>query len=97
MTQKAYLGIGTILAAALIFAAQAHANQQICSTRAKLITALAEKYKETRQSYGVDGASNRIEVFANPKTGSWSLLITRPDGVSCIVSSGIGFETGIAA
>ena len=29
-----------------------------------------------------------MEVYASEKTGSWTILLTKPDGVACLVASG---------
>ena len=37
-----------------------------------------------------------LEVFA-PKKGSWTFLITMPDGLTCVVASGESWESFGAA
>jgi hypothetical protein len=29
-----------------------------------------------------------VEIWTSDKTGSFSILVTRPDGISCLVSAG---------
>jgi hypothetical protein len=40
-----------------------------------------------------------VELFASPETGSWTILVTRPDGVTCLLAAGHSIEmaTGILA
>jgi hypothetical protein len=33
-----------------------------------------------------------VELYGNPKSGTWTLLSTRPDGVTCIEAGGFGFQ-----
>lgn len=33
-----------------------------------------------------------MELFTNNKTGSWTVLITQPNGMSCIAASGESWE-----
>jgi hypothetical protein len=33
-----------------------------------------------------------VEIWANLRTGGWTLFVTRPDGTSCPVSSGQSFH-----
>lgn len=33
-----------------------------------------------------------VEVFASLETGTWTITITRPDGLTCLAASGEGFE-----
>ncbi len=35
---------------------------------------------------------NDPETFANPVTGTWTILASRPDGVACLVASGELYE-----
>lgn len=46
-----------------------------------------EKFGQTRQSVGLDGAGHIITVWAGP-SGSWAITVTKPDGTICLVGSG---------
>ncbi len=89
--------------AAMWFASAAQA-QMACGTRASFIAQLDAKYGETRRSMGISGNSV-VETFANEETGSWTILITSPKGIACILAAGQTFQlepakmipTGIAA
>lgn len=65
---------------------------QNCGPRDLVIMRLAEGYGEGRQSIGIAGNGMVVETFANLESGSWTLTVTRPDGVTCLVASGRGFE-----
>ena len=42
---------------------------------------------------GCNGRNNAmVEVFASEETGSWTILVTMPTGVTCLVASGEAFE-----
>ncbi len=44
----------------------------------------------------IDGlAANNgvVEVFASPETGTWTIIVTLPDGQTCLVASGEGYES----
>ncbi len=63
-----------------------------CAPRQVVLDALATKYGETRQSIGL-GANNAIvEVFASAETGSWTITVTVPSGLTCLVASGQSYE-----
>ena len=34
-----------------------------------------------------------VEVFASRDTGTWTITVTRPSGLTCLVASGQAFET----
>lgn len=54
-----------------------------CGHRDKVL-ALLERFGERLQSAGVTSGGYLAEVYANPETGTWTWVLTRPDGISCI-------------
>ena len=68
------------------------ASSPRCGTHEMIVTQLAERYGESRQAIALDGANQVIEVFASDATGSWTLLVTRADGQSCLLAAGQAFE-----
>lgn len=83
---------GTIAAVALMCATQAIAQTQNCAPREVVVQSLAEKYGETRRSIGIAQQGAVIEVFANDETGTWTITVTTPTGVTCMAVSGQSFE-----
>jgi|GEM_PF-400091 len=77
------LGFGL---AVMAYAAQAQTNS--CGDRDKLITSLSEKYGETRQSMGLARNNSLMELYASDETGTWTILVTLPDGRSCLIAAG---------
>lgn len=57
-----------------------------------MIERLEDRYGETLQSLGLQENSSLLEVYASDSTGTWTILITRPDGVACLVASGQSWE-----
>lgn len=82
-----------IAAALLLIAMSAAAAQaqSVCGDRAKIIKVLAGKYKETPAAFGIAGSRNLVELFTSP-SGSWTMLMTEPKGVTCILATGQGWE-----
>jgi hypothetical protein len=60
--------------------------------RATVLDRLATKFGETRQSMGLGTNNSVIEVFASQDTGTWTITVTRSDGMTCLVASGQAFE-----
>ena len=58
-----------------------------CYNRSELVTHLELKYNEELTGAGVTSDGRLLEVFAS-KDGSWTALVTRPDGYSCIIAHG---------
>lgn len=79
------LGLGALAAAA---PAQAETR---CGPRDAVLKMLAERYDETRRGMGLAGQTQVLEVYAS-KDGTWTVLVTDPEGRSCLVASGQGWE-----
>ena len=73
-------------------AAPAMAQQQMaCAERGALVGELKEKYKEVAQGVGMTGNGAVMELMTSDK-GSWSLVVTMPNGKSCLIATGDGWE-----
>ena len=79
--------------AMIVGASQAQAQgQPQCAPRAIVLDHLAENFGESRQSIGMSEQGRVMEVFASPETGSWTVTITLPNGMTCLVAAGESFE-----
>ena len=88
--------LGTLIAAAALNllttnAATAQQNRN-CGPREMVVNRLAEGFGETRQSMGLGANNAVIEVFASEESGTWTITVTSPNGVTCLVASGQAFE-----
>ncbi|MBJ3763925.1 hypothetical protein ILP92_14325 [Maribius pontilimi] len=68
----------------------AHARSN-CAPRDLVLEKLASEFSESRQSIGLAANNQVVETFAAP-SGSWTVIVTAPSGISCIVASGQSFE-----
>lgn len=66
--------------------------QALCGKRDDIVSQLEKKYGETRRSVGVQEGRGVVEVYASSSTGSWTILITNPRGMSCLMAAGEAFE-----
>jgi hypothetical protein len=91
MTRLAFamsLGFGILALTAQQLFSQGRPN---CAPRHSALQQLSEKWGETRRSVML--ANGRIlEVYAADQSGTWTILATMPDGLSCIVASGVAYE-----
>jgi hypothetical protein len=80
--------------AGLIFATQAALAAQ-CAPREQVVAGLATGFDEVRRGAGhtaaPDGRVQVIEIFTSA-SGSWTIVVTRPDGQTCLVASGQAWE-----
>ncbi len=85
------LALAALAAAAAPLPAAAE-GQLRCGERERIVAHLERKYGETRRSIGLQQDSRLVEVFANAESGSWTILITTPHGVSCLIAAGSAYQ-----
>lgn len=85
------LALAVVLYLVLVVAGSAQTTQN-CAPRGDVIERLAEGYGETRQSMGLGTNSALVEQYANTDTGSWTITVTAPGGLTCLVASGQSYE-----
>lgn len=67
--------------------------QQNCAPRETVTERLASLYGETRQAIGIVGdGGNVMEVFASDERGTWTITVTLPNGLTCLIGDGDAFE-----
>ncbi|MEM7720345.1 MAG: hypothetical protein AAF222_14195 [Pseudomonadota bacterium] len=81
------------VAVALLAPLAAHAQGQNCGNRDLVVERLTTKYGESRQSIGMAPKGRVVEVYASHETGTWTITVTMPNGMTCLVASGQSFET----
>ncbi|MEE9590831.1 MAG: hypothetical protein V3V97_22765 [Hyphomicrobiaceae bacterium] len=84
------LGAG-LAAAALAYGVQLTtakaAEGPTCAPRTAVVTGLTQKFSEKRQAAGLVSNKAVMELYVSEK-GSWTILMTTTNGVTCIVASG---------
>lgn len=63
----------------------------LCGKRGDFVKALTDKYQESGKALGITGQVNLVEVFAS-KAGTWTILVTTPEGRTCIIAAGNSWE-----
>lgn len=84
-TMAAFVALATMLTVAA--STSSALAQTACSTRDKIVMQLDKSYKEKPISLGLTASGGLLEVLVSPK-GSWTILITRPNGPTCVLSHG---------
>lgn len=85
------LGFGALLLATQ----HAFAGPPPCADHASVVERLATAFGETRRSIALGGGSV-VETFASDETGTWTIIVTRPDGLACLLAAGDSYETVVA-
>lgn len=62
-----------------------------CNTRPAIIKFLSDKHSEAPVQMGLTAGGSVLEVLAS-ESGSWTIIITMPNGVSCYMASGQAWE-----
>ena len=67
------------------------ASQAVCGDRAEIVARLESAYQEKVVAVGMAGTGNVVELFLSTR-GSWTLLLTQPIGISCLIAAGDNWE-----
>ncbi|TMJ38121.1 MAG: hypothetical protein E6G89_12830 [Alphaproteobacteria bacterium] len=80
-----------IVAALLILLPTIAAAQLPCAARDEIVSEITQHFKEAPEATGVTPQGMLLEVFVS-EARSWTILLTTPQGVSCIVAVGENWE-----
>ncbi len=80
-----------ILAALIALLAGPVSAQMLCGPRPDVVANLERTYDEYPSSMGLASNGTVIEVFVSEK-GSFTVIMTRPDGMSCLMVAGENWE-----
>jgi len=67
----------------------------LCSARTDVLIQLASKYHERPSSAALTSDGRLLEVLKSDNDATWSILITTPKGVSCLVAAGESWQDKI--
>lgn len=81
-----------VLAAALSLAPSEGAAQVACNQRDNVLGHLARKYQEVPVAIGVTNRGGLVEVLTTGDGKTWTIIISTPDGQSCLVAAGEGWR-----
>lgn len=90
--KQTFLALSLGVAATLAVTGSATAQNRNCAERDMVVDRLADGFGESRQSIGIGANNSVIEVFASLETGTWTITVTMPNGVTCLVASGQSYE-----
>ncbi len=86
------LPLAAALAAfACVATTNAFALQVQCAKHNQMVGLLSEKYSENPVAMGTVNEDRFMQLFVSSR-GSWTILVTKTDGESCIVAAGHNWE-----
>jgi hypothetical protein len=71
---------------------QGQGQAQQCDERTKVIGHLASKYQEAPIAIGVTSSGGLVEVLTTGDGNTWTIIVSNPNGVSCLVAAGEGWR-----
>ena len=84
------------VAASLLLASWAPASAAACMARESLVGYLAERFAEQPRAVGLILDRRVMELFVSAR-GTWSIVLTDPRGIACLVMAGDGWDQVPAA
>ncbi len=63
----------------------------VCGERTALVGQLKGKYSELPKSMGLAANGSVLEILT-AKTGTWTVLVTSPQGITCLIAAGEHWE-----
>jgi hypothetical protein len=78
----------SFVAPLLLIGANAALAEPACTSYDTMSEVLARQYAEIPVAAGLAHTGKLLQVFAAKDGSSWTVVLTRPDGVSCIVAAG---------
>lgn len=63
-------------------------GRQTCAARDTVVQKLHDRFGEELRSLGLHQSDGIVEVYSSESTGTWTILMTRPDGMSCLIAAG---------
>lgn len=90
-----------LISAALVFGAAAlappaFAQSMQCLPRTALVEKLTTSYGEEMTGGGLQNPQQLLEIWTSERTGSFTVFITKPNGVSCILATGLHWASVVA-
>ncbi|TFL19189.1 hypothetical protein [Jannaschia formosa] len=81
--------IPTLIAAAMLLTpGLAQAQGLSCAPRERIVEKLLDTYGENFSGGGLQSDSAVYEVWTSAEQGTWTILLTRPNGISCVMAAG---------
>ena len=87
----------TAILAGLYLVGYANAQESVksvCAPRSVILSKLEIKHGEQPQHRGFSASGNVLEITVSQgKDKAWTAMLTNPKGITCLVSSGLYWET----
>lgn len=94
LTSTVFLGVSGLALAALLPGAAPRAQGEAvsCATRANVLAYLGRRYAEAPAATGLADNGATLEVLTTPEGETWTIILTMPDGTSCLIAAGEAWQ-----
>ena len=94
MTKYLTVGLLSVVTFGLsssFIASEAEAQPARCTNHTNLTSHLEKKYGEKPRGIGLVSEQGVMQVYVSKK-GTWTILVTNPQGQACLLAAGKGWE-----
>jgi len=83
-----------LVSGAVVAAPAARADQALtaCGPHTDVIKALGDKFHEKQSATALTSAGTLLEVLTASDGATWTIIVSRPDGLSCVVAAGQNWQ-----
>jgi hypothetical protein len=89
MKKLAFTSFTGVISALIVSSAALSAPQ--CGPHKKIVEMLSKRFSEVPKAIGIVGEKRIMEVFLSKK-GTWTILVTNSEGLTCILAAGDDWE-----
>jgi hypothetical protein len=84
-------GLAFAIGAATAFSPAPAQAQQVCAERIGVLKQLDKAHNEAPQALGLTASGQVVELLTSDK-GTWTIIVTAPTGMSCLIAAGESWE-----
>ena len=87
------IGILFGLAVGFVATVSDAAQPRTCADHGEALAHLLKKYSEAPVAMGLASNGGVLEVLSSKTGTSWTIIVTMPNGVSCMLATGVDWES----
>ena len=84
---------GALAAGLMTGAVSEAAAEPVCAKHADVVRQLGAQHAETQVALGLAANGGVVEIFSTKDGATWTMVITMPNGITCMMASGESWET----
>lgn len=77
----------------LVSIGTAAAQTPLCTERSAVVSQLSSEYSERPVAMGIANNGGVLEILSSRAGQSWTIILTMPNGVTCMVAAGESWES----